>query len=222
MNNLIIKNISDIEEISDEIAFVINEKLNLGKRVLLFTTGGSSIPMQILVSKKISNVLEDKLVVTLTDERYGKDDHSDSNWFKLISGGFVSSGVKMVPILCNKNIEETTDLFIQNLEKELNEADYKIGMFGIGADAHTSGILPYSVAVNSNELACYYDAPPFLRITITPKTILQLDEAFVYAMGESKWPVVESLKEDMAIIDKPAQILKKVPLLTVYTDRKDI
>ncbi len=222
MNNLNIVNTNDINKISDEIAFVINEQLGLGKRVLLFTTGGSSIPMQILVSQKINNVSDGKLVVTLTDERYGEDNHRDSNWFKLINGGFVSNGAKMVPILCNKNIKETTDIFIQNLEKELNESDYKIGMFGIGADAHTSGILPQSVAVNSDELACYYDAPPFLRVTITPKTILKLDVAFVYAMGDSKWPVVESMKEDLSVIEKPAQILKQVPLLKIYTDRKEI
>lgn len=220
MNNYIIKNTSNIEEISSEIAFTINEKLKQGKHVLLFTTGGSSIPMQILVSKKIENIYAGNLVVTLTDERYGEDNHTESNWYKLISGGFEIKGAKLIPILSNKNIKETTEIFIQNLENELKQADYKIGMFGIGADAHTSGILPNSVAVNSDELAVHYDAPPFLRVTITPKVILKLDQAFVYAMGESKWPVVESLKEDLPIKDKPAQILKQVPLLTIFTDAK--
>lgn len=218
MNNLNIKNTNNIEEISDQIALAINEKLEMGKKVLLFTTGGSSIPMQILLSKKIGSVVPGSLVVLLTDERYGPDNHKDSNWFKLISGGFRIDGAKLIPVLCNKDIKDTTFDFIENIERELNKADYKIGLFGIGIDAHTSGILPYSEAVNSEKLACYYDAPPFMRVTITPKTILKLDEAFLYALGDIKWPVVESLKEDAPIEEKPAQILKQVPLLTIFTD----
>jgi 6-phosphogluconolactonase/glucosamine-6-phosphate isomerase/deaminase len=215
----IIKNKND-EEIASQIASAINEQLKLGQKVLWFVTGGSSIPMQILIAKKIKKTPESKLVITLTDERYGDNNHQESNWFKLKTGGFTVAGAKLIPILSNKNISETTEDFIKNLESELNETDYKIGLFGIGADGHTAGILPHSQAVDSEELAYSYDAPPFERITITPKTILKLDQAFVYAMGETKWPVIKKLKKEFPVNELPAQILKKIPLLTIFTDNK--
>lgn len=220
MYKLDIKNESNIEEISNQIASVINRELLQGKKVLLFLTGGSSIPMQIMVSKKIENISNENLVITLTDERYGENNHKDSNWFKLISGGFIIKGAKLFPVLSNKSILETTEDFTKTLEEELKKADYRIGLFGIGADAHIAGILPQSIAVNTNEFACNYDAPPFLRITITPKTILKLDQAFVYAMGENKWPIIESFKDELLIKDYPVQVLKRVPLLTIFTDKK--
>ena len=107
------------------------------------------------------------------------------------------------------------------LENELRAAEYKIGLFGIGADGHTAGVLPRSVAVNAMGWSVAYDAGTFERITITPKTIVKLDEAVAFAQGKEKWKVVEDLeKNDLDIHEQPAQILKKVPLLKIFTNYK--
>ena len=70
----------------------------------------------------------------------------------------------------------------------------------------------------------------FSRITITPFAIKKLDEAVIWAQGEEKWEVIKNLKNDIParphegsgaggdITKQPAQILKKVPLLTIFTD----
>ena len=42
-----------IEEIAEEIASSINKKLKEGKKVLWVISGGSAIPVEVLVSKKI-------------------------------------------------------------------------------------------------------------------------------------------------------------------------
>jgi 6-phosphogluconolactonase/glucosamine-6-phosphate isomerase/deaminase len=73
--------------------------------------------------------------------------------------------------------------------------------------------------VSSDELAFGYDTPTFSRITITPKVIEKLDEAVVWAQGEDKWGVVKDLiRNEIKIEKQPAQILKKVPLLTIFSD----
>ena len=96
-------------------------------------------------------------------------------------------------------------------------------MFGIGADGHTAGILPESKAVMSQDMAFGYDTPTFSRITITPKVIERLDEVVVWVQGEEKWKVVKDLmSEDINITKQPAQILKKVPLLTIFSDFSDL
>jgi 6-phosphogluconolactonase/glucosamine-6-phosphate isomerase/deaminase len=49
--------------------------------------------------------------------------------------------------------------------------------------------------------------------------IEKLDEAVVWAQGKDKWKIVENLLGENIPIDKqPAQILKKVPLLTIFSD----
>jgi 6-phosphogluconolactonase/glucosamine-6-phosphate isomerase/deaminase len=78
--------------------------------------------------------------------------------------------------------------------------------------------LPGSIAVNSKDLACHYDTPAFSRITITPNIIKKLDEVVVWVQGEGKWPVLKDLEKEVDIIKQPAQILKKVPLLTIFAD----
>ena len=216
--NLNIKTTTKTDDAADFIASSILKQLNLGKRVLFFVTGGSSISVAVKVSELINIHPHSNLTVMLTDERYGPLDHADSNWYQLIKNGFNLREAKLIPVLNGDNNTITTELFNINLDKEIKNNDYKIGLFGIGLDGHTAGILPDSIAVNSLDLACGFDAYKFSRITITEKTIEKLDEAVVWVQGQEKWEMLENLQEDIDIIKQPAQILKKVPLLTIFTD----
>jgi 6-phosphogluconolactonase/glucosamine-6-phosphate isomerase/deaminase len=215
------------EDVASFVARAIIHELQFGKRVLFFVTGGSSISVGVKVSKilredkNIDQKLIQNLTVMLTDERYGPDGHPDSNWQQLLQKGFSLPGAKLIPTLSGDNIEITTKKFNQNLARELSvakENKYKIGLFGIGKDGHTAGILPESVAVNSMELASAYTTATFSRITMTPKAIINLDQAVVFTQGGEKWPVLEDLNKEIDINKQPAQILKKVPILTIFTD----
>ncbi len=220
--NLNIKTIKNDEEIVDVVANSINEKLEKKQNVLWFVSGGSAVTPEVLIAKKINTKNRDKLVVTLIDERYGQVDHFDSNWLKLKDSGFKVEGAKIIPFLSGKDIETTTRDIGDILKNEIEKADYKIGIFGIGIDGHTAGVLPRTKSIDSDSLICSYNTEQYNRITITPKLIKTLDEAIVYTMGESKWPIIEKLKEDISIEEMPAQILKKVPLLTIFTDYSNI
>src|SRR3989339_786289 len=72
--------------------------------------------------------------------------------------------------------------------------------------------------ITTENFACAYDTPVFSRITITPKVIEQLDEAVAYAKGEEKQEALKNLEKDIEASKQPAQILKKIPLLTIFTD----
>ena len=218
--SLNIKITNDLEEIADFVAVSINRELAKGKRVLWFVTGGSSIKVQSKVATKIDTNLPGKLVITLTDERFGEENHPDSNWYQLRQLGFEIDKAKMIMFLTGESFTETTKGLRVTLKEELEKADYKIGMFGIGIDGHTAGILPFSDAVNSSELVCSYITPTFDRVTITPKVITMLDEAIVFVMGENKWPMLEKLQKEFPIDEDPSQILKRIPLLTIFSDYK--
>ncbi len=218
--NLNIKIINNNEEVSDFISSSVLWPLKMGQKVLLFISGGSVIPFEIEATKKIKDFSNKNLVVTLADERFGLPDSSDSNWFKLVSRGFDLPEAKLVPYLSGLSLSETMKKIKGELNEELSKAEYKIAILGLGLDGHTAGILPYSDAVTSRENICFFETPTYDRITITPKLISELNEVIVIAMGEDKWPIVSLLSKDISIEDQPAQILKKVPILTIFSDHK--
>lgn len=197
----------------------IKTSLEENKAVLWLVPGGSGIAVAAEVSKLLAHMDLSNLTVTLTDERYGPIGHPDSDWLHLEEAGFQLPGATLVPVLTGENRTATTDHFSKTLQELLEKSDYKLGFFGIGPDGHTAGILPHSVAAESTELACEYDAGQFERITTTPATIAMLDEIVVYGMGEAKKPTLEQLNEDYSVVDQPAQALKQVPLLTIFTDQ---
>lgn len=203
----------------------ILNQLKAGKKVLFFVTGGSSISVAVLAAELLREQEQENLIqnltIMMTDERYGPVNHADSNWYQLMQKGFSLPGALIIPILAGDDRAATTGKFSQNLNREYNaarETIYKIGLFGVGADGHTAGILPESGAVSSRELAFSYQTPTFARVTMTPRAIEQLDEVVVWAQGKDKWITVENLDKEIDVAKQPAQILKKVPLLTIFTD----
>ncbi|MGH7249519.1 MAG: 6-phosphogluconolactonase [Minisyncoccia bacterium] len=218
------KRIINSNEVAEFIAGKILEKIKQGKKVLWFATGGSSTKAGIETAKIISEYPHRNLTVTLTDERYGPVGHPDSNWAKLTAGGFNLLEATVIPILTGENRSVTSQEFNIKLKEALKRADYKIGLFGVGADLHTAGILPGSPALDSNEFVSDYKSETFERITITPRVIRALDEAVVFAQGREKEPALEKIfsssENHLSTKDAPAQILKEVPLLTVFYKEK--
>ena len=214
-----IKNTIDKELVARFISERIIESLEKYKEVFWFVTGGSSIEIISLASLQIAQNPHKNLTITLTDERYGAKNHDNSNWSQLLKSGFNLPDAKIIPVLSDQDPLTTPEKFNNSLKEMFNKENYKIGVFGIGADGHTAGILPQSIAVNSEEYACYYETPKFNRITMTPKAISLLNEGIVFMKGEEKWPVVEDLlNKNTAIAEQPAQILKTLPKLTIFTD----
>jgi len=210
--------ISSPDPVVEYLTEALTTRLSKGKRMLWLVPGGSSIAIAAAVSKQLKGVPLEKLVVTLTDERYGEVGHSDSNWQQMSEAGFDLPGAVLRPVLKGLDMSGTVRSFAETLEEEFDRADYRIGFFGIGPDGHTAGILPGSPAVDADDMTTGYEAGKFRRITMTPIAIEQLDEAVVYAVGEAKWPVIDELSTSIDLDIQPAQVLKEIPILTVFND----
>ena len=128
--SLNIKTTTNIDEIADFVASSINKQLADGKRVLWLVTGGSSIKVQSKVADKINTNFPGRLVITLTDERFGDENHPDSNWYQLKQLGFEIENAKIITFLTGESFTETTKRLREVLKEELAKADYKIGNFG--------------------------------------------------------------------------------------------
>jgi len=198
---------------------VLRRKLAAGDSVLWLVPGGSAIAVAAQVAKELQGLNLQKLTVTLTDERYGELGHHDSNWQQLHAADFHLPGATMVPVLHGHDPQDTTKEFANHLQEYCQAADYCLGFLGMGADGHTAGILPHSPAVTEQSWAASYEGPDFLRVTATPVALSALDEAVVYAMGESKLDALTKLQQTIPLEEEPAQILKKVPTVTVFNDQ---
>jgi 6-phosphogluconolactonase/glucosamine-6-phosphate isomerase/deaminase len=207
---------SEIDKIVTRIEGDVS-KLASSNKVLFLIAGGSAIGLAVKLRLALDDVASN-ISFTLTDERYGPAGHVDSNWKQLLSEGFKLAGTEYYEVLQDKTAQQTIAAFNDFLK--VNDAKYKIGLFGMGADGHTSGILPGSPAVDAKDFVAYYEAPDFKRITTTPAFIETLDFAYLYAMGENKHQQIERLGESHEISEQPAQVLKRVKNLIVFNDYK--
>lgn len=217
---MVFKKISESATVARFIAERLNGALRQNRKVLWLVPGGSAIAIAAQAAAALNSAGLPRLTVTLTDERYGAPGHPDSNWRQLEKAGFSLPAARLIPVLKGQDLPATARTWAVELEEVLRACDYKLGFFGMGADGHTAGILPDSPAVTTRELTCAYDGGTYQRITVTEQAIIRLDEAVVYATGEAKWPVLDRLETDLDVATQPAQILKRVPKLTIFNDHK--
>lgn len=206
------------EDTAQYLSRVIAEKLSQGKSVLFLVPGGSAIAVAVRVGELLSTKDLSRLRVMLTDERFGEVGHKDSNWAQLLASGFAVPGATLFPVLRGHTLEETVRVYDKELEEEILGADFRIGLFGMGVDGHTAGILPKSTASVATNYIHGYVAEPFTRITMTPPAIAKLDVTILYAMGKDKAHAIHELREKRTIRTNPAQALKQARILTVFSD----
>lgn len=212
----------DDQEIVDYLTSTLIAHLQADESVLWLVPGGSAMKVATKVLAALEDTDTSRLCVTLTDERYGRPNHPDENWMQLEQLGFNVSTINAYRVLRGEDIETTAQDFADKLERLFETYDYKLGLFGIGADGHTAGIKPHTVAVTSDEYAAQFEGNDFARVTMTPKAIAQLDEVVAYAHGADKFPVLaQLLHEDVAILDQPAQALRTVSKSTLFSDFAD-
>ena len=205
------------------IASHIAESLANGPVVWLLS-GGSAIAPQVAAAQLLTqqSLALDRLTVTLIDERYGEPGHANSNWTQLESAGFKIPGAQMLPVLvANQPPAAVAQRWWSRLEPVLQNGT-SIGVLGIGPDYHIAGIKPDSPATRSTESVCAYEWSDYSRITLTASALQQLDHIWLYAMGPSKWPVIEHLEtSNNSLTSEPGQLLKQWSQATILTDRPE-
>jgi len=200
---------------------VIVDALKTKRHVLWLLSGGSSIPIAIKASQNLKDMDLSNLYISMTDERYGKPSHANENWQQLLDGSLVLGNANYWRILNNQSIQKETEDFSDWLANQLKLSDCKIGIFGMGPDGHTCGIKPHSPAVKSNEFAAYFTGDDFERITITPKTVEQIDYGIIQISGSNKKQALSNLiNQELDTDTMPAQVLKRIKNSIIFTDIK--
>jgi 6-phosphogluconolactonase/glucosamine-6-phosphate isomerase/deaminase len=219
----IVYNSDPVNAAAIHLARNIKTHLDAGEHVLWLLSGGSGIKVVLEAAKLLANTDLTNLSATLSDERYGSVGHVDENWQQLLDGGLQLPGADLYRPLINKDRAITSSEFGAWVKQKILEADYTVGLFGIGNDGHTAGIKPHSNAIEPSTWATEYTGDDFERITITTHTIDQLDEAIIQASGEDKVPTLKLLlHQDVAVSEQPAQALKSVQKCTLYTNNREL
>lgn len=207
----------------EDLARRLGQALVNGKRVLWLVSGGSNIPTTVRVQKQLIEKLAgplNNLMIMLVDERFGPVGHPDSNWQQLLAAGLEPALAAATPVLSGKPLAATLADYTDKLAANLAAADLVIAQLGLGADSHLAGILPHSNAIQIDQLVASYEAPPFVRLTLSLKALARVQVAYVLAFGQSKRPAVQSLRsEDRPVSEAPSQFLKQVPEAYLYSDQ---
>ncbi len=215
-------NIQSPEGMIPYVTQTLSDHLSAGDRVVWLIPGGSGIrtATEIMNSLSESDVDLSRLRITMTDERYGALAHADENWQQLLDGGINFGDADTYRVVqADASLDATVDAYADILRTWLTTADYALAMFGIGPDGHVAGIKPHSPSVSSTAWAAGYEWEDFTRMTATAVAIDTLDEAVVYAVGAEKHPTLDALvHEDISLDEQPAQVLKRIPKCTLFTD----
>lgn len=219
--NIKIIHTNNIPWVTTEIADRITQKLETGTDVAWFLSGGSNIELAVDIRKSIK--LSDSkgaLHIFLIDERYGSMGHKHSNWQQLIEKGFIFESCITHPLLSEgKDPQQLAEAYSKLVDTVL-DATHTIALFGIGADSHTAGLLPFNSLMDGTSYYGSYQAKDFVRVTATPLLIPRLDDTILYAMGKQKEKAVREMLKDGSIDRIPARILKQAKQLTIITDQQ--
>jgi len=210
------------QPVIDYLSATLIDHLMRGERVLWLISGGSNIAVAVEIAKTLKEIPPELLFISLTDERFGAVGHINENWQQLIDAGFsVENAITYRPLI-GQSRRETTEAFDTWLGTQFGQADFSIGLFGVGTDGHTAGIKPRSVSTTVDGWATAYTGEDFERITITLDAIKRLDEAVAQMIGSDKSQVaLDLLHADIALSEQPAQVLKLVKKCTLFTDYKE-
>lgn len=195
----------------------IGQALEKGEQVAWFVSGGSAIAVAVTVSTRLP--ASQRLQVLQVDERYGLPNHPDANWRRLREAGFAADKFHCWPVLGDRDLAGSTEAYDQLVATMLGESQLRVGLFGIGDDGHTAGLLPGSSALNSEQFVASFQGPDYQRITMTAAAINRLDLAVAYAVGDSKRPALNDLLQDQSFRWQPAQALKLADESFVFNDQ---
>lgn len=199
----------------------LREALGEGSPVLWLISGGSNIPIQKAVMDTLPNDLTKSLTIIPVDERYGPYGHKHSNTAKLRKAGFDPKHAELIDVLeGNLSPGETINLYKDFIARKIATGDYVFITLGMGEDGHIAGILPNSPPLFSTELAIYYKAPDYGRITLCADTIAaHCNEAVLCAYGDHKAKALLALSRHADNREQvPAMILQELADCTVFND----
>lgn len=153
--------------------------------------------------------------VFITDERWGPQDHDDSNW-RMVSRALVDRvGARGHPV----DLTTTPESAATAYEKELSEhLPIDFGFFGLGPDGHTASLFPEDPALDVEDSLVVSTESSFAgyrRVTLTLPAHRQVAHGVFLVSGSQKRDALRLLLEGA---DIPAARIRPSETLTILAD----
>ena len=160
-------------------------------QTLLALSGGTSVDYRVMLATSEGTEVAPG-AICVVDERYGIPFHKNSNELLMKNQGVKDFAdrecIESHKILKGKDFLETAKVYEKEIEDLFKKFKKKVGVMGIGANLHTAGIFPYSVAGKSPnfvEAEVVQDTFP-KRITLTLKALGEFSNFIILAFGSAK------------------------------------
>ena len=232
--------IQSADAVREDLVARLSSRLAANTPVLFLVSGGSTAKTAVEVCRRITASFSDRerilkliFTVTLADERYGPEGHPDSNWRLLIEEGLEPGAFATMPLVARDSLDRETlkrdtasfNAFLSDAVMRHAHGDlYIAGLFGVGEDGHTAGILPgsppLSIPDDGAHYAASYESAIFTRLTISPALFRHIDFAAAYASGPAKRKALLGLAGNAAREEAPAVLLRLARESIVYTDQE--
>ena len=156
-----------------------------------------------------------KVKVTLADERWVDNQHSDSNE-KLVREHLLVGAAAAAEFVPLKTAAEPGEQVLSDLDDTLMRAPrFAALVLGMGDDGHTASLFPGAAALargldmNSGRSVVAVEplTAPHLRISLTLPRLLDSDEIFIHIVGDSKQQVLAAAQADGAVEALPIRAI---------------
>lgn len=197
--------------------------------ILLLLAGGSCLNPVREAFKELDDETISRIHVAQIDGRYVDIGAEGSNWRQIkeaIGPKLNKTASQLVLLNTGDAPEDIAITYEMELTALLENADYTIGVYGVGADGHIAGMLPTKNPEDfthflDGRLMVNYDAPDYTRMTTTLELINRMDEAVVFACGPAKAQAIERLNEDLPPHKHPLQLLKDAERATIFVGQEE-
>jgi 6-phosphogluconolactonase len=197
--------ISDsIEELSEQFAQLLLNKLNESKNYFHVALSGGSTPKIVykyLSENYRSKIDWGKIKLFWGDERCVPPDHPESN-YKMANDNLISrvnipqENIFRIHGEVNPSDEVTnySNILLANISVRANLPEFDLILLGLGEDGHTVSIFPNSLNLFNEEAICAVAEHPIThqkRITLTGRVINNAKQVIFLVTGESKSNVAD-------------------------------
>lgn len=233
------------EEIYKSASKFVTEVLSSNRKTLLLLSGGSAVniykriancELRLFVGKAGSK----NLAFAQVDERFQPESNNPINQlsnYPISNENINANQIEKTGLweMCRKNnipyylisqegtLKEATRRYDQTISKLFKEYTYRLTILGIGEDGHTAGLLPgYKDVWNTDKYVVGYENIGKFpkRITLTPKALMELDQAIVVASGENKKEAIKKILNPVnaeKIDQYPAVLINKIKKVDLFT-----
>ena len=220
------------KQLAKDLSAYLTKAKEQRKNVLFLSSGGSALAVLDFIP---SDILGEYLTIGVLDERYEKT-NINNNFTQLKKTEFYKKAKKAGCSFIDTSVkedqtqEELADFFEGELRgwMKKNPNGKIVATMGVGADGHTSGIMPFPEDENrfidlfeSARWVVAYDAgsknPFSQRVTTTMTFLRKLDKIFVFMVGANKKTAFLQMQKSGQIAEIPARVLKQLNV-NIYID----